>query len=345
VWARGFTDITWVHFYNEIVLLVMDFVMGIFLGVFVWNNPQWVFEQSVRVHNFIRYDFSQSYIEWLMGWPAGFKLNEELDLFLGNIFLLYIDNWSVIALYLAKAFPIVIKIISIFGLFGMSSVMALISDIVAFLNMHIYWLYTAIAKAISVQLSALSSLWLLFRGKKRNVLKNRIDSCNYTIDQLLLGTLLFCVLVFLLPTMGTYFLFFWVARGMVLCVHVMILAGLVICEHFPLLPLVLFFGKSSLLSGGVRIELCPTFNIPTRNEILENKKFSGSDEDNTNQNFSSVEDNRNENSVYQQQSDKSELVSEITYFQLKPNPLFAVGFFFEEMKNHLIIAKSRVSFL
>lgn len=30
---------------------------------------------------------------------------------------------------------------------------------------------------------ALSALWKLFRGKKRNVLRNRIDSCDYDVDQ------------------------------------------------------------------------------------------------------------------------------------------------------------------
>ena len=33
----------------------------------------------------------RSLIEWLMGWPAGFKLNENLDRFLGRLFLYYIE--------------------------------------------------------------------------------------------------------------------------------------------------------------------------------------------------------------------------------------------------------------
>jgi len=33
-------------------------------------------------------------IEWFMGWPSGVKLNTELDLFLGNLFLIYLNQWG-----------------------------------------------------------------------------------------------------------------------------------------------------------------------------------------------------------------------------------------------------------
>uniref|UniRef100_A0A6B2LDT9 Phosphatidylinositol N-acetylglucosaminyltransferase subunit Q n=1 Tax=Arcella intermedia TaxID=1963864 RepID=A0A6B2LDT9_9EUKA len=255
-----------------------------------------------------------------MGWPAGLKLNEELDVFLGNLFLVYIEHWSVIAHYLSKFFPVIIKILSVFGFLGLSSILALTSDLISFLTMHIYWLYTAMSKAFSLQLSALSSLWLLFRGKKRNVLKNRIDSCNYTIDELLLGTLLFCILVFLLPTMGTYYLFFLVARTMILIVHWTIASTLVLCDYFPFFPLILYFGRSSLLSGGVRLELCPSGKMATRKEqsrLKSPQKDSKTEEDEDNQDV------------------ETHFTTVSTYLLLKPNPNFSISFFFQELSQKL----------
>ena len=41
-------------------------------------------------------------------------------------------------------------------------------------------------------------------GKKWNVLRQRTDSYAYDVDQLFLGTLLFTVSAFLLPTVVTY---------------------------------------------------------------------------------------------------------------------------------------------
>jgi len=305
IWKQGFKDITWIHFYNKILLVIIDFFLGLVLGFYVLNNQAWVKMLSGNAH-IMRHDFSESYLEWLMGWPAGFKLNEELDLFLGNVFLLYIDNWSVIAVYMAKAFPIVINIVAIVSFCGMSSVFALVSDIIAFLNMHIYWLYVAIAKVCTLQLSLLSSLWLLFRGKKRNVLKNRIDSCNYHIDQLLLGTLLFCILVFLLPTTGIYYLFFVSARIIILSLHRLIAIGLTIGDNFPLLPLLLYFSRSKLLSGGVKIELVSEDNTKIKRDKSTEMELD----------------------MY------SNEVS-CTYFRLKPNPGFSIGFIFGELTQKL----------
>lgn len=45
-------------------------------------------------------------------------------------------------------------------------------------------------------------------GKRWNTLRHRVDSYNYEIDQLFLGTLLFTVTIFLLPTIFTYYAFF-----------------------------------------------------------------------------------------------------------------------------------------
>lgn len=60
----------------------------------------------------------------------------------------------------------------------------------------------------NLQLRALSSLWRLFRGKKWNVLRRRVDSAVYDVDQLFLSTLLFTILLFLLPTTALFYAVF-----------------------------------------------------------------------------------------------------------------------------------------
>ena len=59
-----------------------------------------------------------------------------------------------------------------------------------------------------LQVCALGSLWRLFRGKKQNLLRHRVDSVAYDIDQLFVGTLLFTILLFLLPTTALYYFVF-----------------------------------------------------------------------------------------------------------------------------------------
>lgn len=45
-------------------------------------------------------------------------------------------------------------------------------------------------------------------GKRYNVLRKRIDSWNYEVDQLLFGTILFTLMTFLFPTTFTYYALF-----------------------------------------------------------------------------------------------------------------------------------------
>lgn len=59
-----------------------------------------------------------------------------------------------------------------------------------------------------LQLSGLQALWRLFLGRKHNPLRERVDSCKYSPDQLFVGTLTFTIILFLLPTTLMYYVVF-----------------------------------------------------------------------------------------------------------------------------------------
>ena len=71
----------------------------------------------------------------------------------------------------------------------------------------------SLCRLYSLQVFSLTSLWRLFRGKKWNVLRHRVDSASYDIDQLFVGTLFFTLLFFLLPTMLLYYIVFLVVSS------------------------------------------------------------------------------------------------------------------------------------
>ena len=101
-----------------------------------------------------------------------------------------------------------LKLLALSGFAGFSCTICLISDIWALNTFHIYWFYTMMGAAFRVHLRVLQSLALLFQGKKWNVLRHRADSCEYEIDQLLLGTLLFSLHFFLFPNIFGFYVFF-----------------------------------------------------------------------------------------------------------------------------------------
>jgi len=49
---------------------------------------------------------------------------------------------------------------------------------------------------------------MIFTGKKFNPLRNRTEPANYSVDALLLGTILFVTLIFLFPTIAAFYLAF-----------------------------------------------------------------------------------------------------------------------------------------
>lgn len=149
---------------------------------------------------------------WFLETPAGLKLNTQLGTFLSELFLWLIHLWTECMVVIQPWTPRLIYLIGCSGIFGVSMVIALLSDMLACLTMQIYCFYMVAARIFNWQLITLYALFNLFRGKKRNMLRNRIDSCDYDLDQLLLGTCLFTLLTFLFPTVLIYYLTFALVR-------------------------------------------------------------------------------------------------------------------------------------
>lgn len=132
---------------------------------------------------------------------------------------------------------------------------ALASDLVSLMTLHIHSFYIASARIYHWQLLTIYSLFHLFRGKKRNVLRNRIDSCDYELDQLLLGTVLFTLLSFLLPTVLVFYSTFAFARSAIIVLKAILDTMLAALNHFPLFALMLRVKDSRRLPGKIFNEL------------------------------------------------------------------------------------------
>jgi hypothetical protein len=132
---------------------------------------------------------------------------------------------------------------------------SIFSDLVSLLTLHIYSFYVASARIFHWQLTIIISLFHLFRGKKRNILRNRIDSCDYDLDQLLLGTILFTLQFFLLPTVFVFYLTFASARIAVIGLKATLEMGLACLNHFPLFAVMLRLKDPGRLPGGICFEL------------------------------------------------------------------------------------------
>lgn len=200
-------------------------------------------------------------IHWLMDQPLGLKLNNDLAKFLGDLFLWVVDYWAGTMTSLRPHLPRIIYAIGISSFAGASMPIALFSDMLSLLTTHIASFYIASARIYNWQLTIIISLFHLFRGKKRNVLRNRIDACDYGLDQLLVGAVLFTLLIFLLPTVLVFYILFATTRTSIIGLKATLETCLAFLNHFPLFALMLRVKDSKRLPGGVRFELKDTVEI------------------------------------------------------------------------------------
>ncbi|KAK2893407.1 phosphatidylinositol N-acetylglucosaminyltransferase subunit Q isoform X2 [Channa argus] len=194
-------------------------------------------------------------LQWLMGAPAGLKMNRALDQVLGRFFLYHIHLWIS---YIHLMSPFIEGILWYGGLsacFGLTFALSLLSDMVALFTFHIYCFYVYGARLYCLKIYGLSSLWRLFRGKKWNVLRQRVDSCSYDLDQLFIGTLLFTILLFLLPTTALYYLVFTLLRLVVVLFQGILHLTVDFINSFPLFAVGLRICRPYRLAEGVKFRV------------------------------------------------------------------------------------------
>ncbi|KAF8491941.1 N-acetylglucosaminyl transferase component-domain-containing protein [Gautieria morchelliformis] len=245
----------YISFYNCIWLVLNDTIVGAAFGTFLLENSTLLGHLLHEYANWLTVTLVRNALVWLDHWPAGLKLNTELSRFLCLCFMSLTDIWGSGLDLFAPHFPAILSVLGITGRFGMTMILSLLSDLLSILTGHLYLSYLIATVIFSRQLSIAHSLWNLFRGKRHNVLRDRTDSWDYDIDQLLLGTILFTLVAFLLPTVLVYYALFALARVVIILLHASLETVLAFMNHFPLFAMMLRAKDPSRLPGGVYLDV------------------------------------------------------------------------------------------
>lgn len=146
-------------------------------------------------------------IRWLMGYPAGLKLNSNLGAFVGELYLWLLTLWNA-HFQITPFLRIGTQLVLVSSVLGLQSFLLTLGLLVRAVTIHMEGFHVLASRLYRSELAILGSLWRLFRGKKWNVLHHRIDSADYSLDQLLFGTVFFAIMIFLLPTVLAYYALF-----------------------------------------------------------------------------------------------------------------------------------------
>lgn len=112
------------------------------------------------------------------------------------------------------------------------------------------------------QVHVLASLWRLFRGRKFNPLRGRVDSAPCQLDRLMASSLLLAAVLFLLPTCATFYLVFAGLRCAVVLVQQLVTGAITAVLRWPALTAPLWLANSARIRSAARFQ---TLSVRVRN--------------------------------------------------------------------------------
>lgn len=240
---------------NYIVAIIVDVCSGMLLLYWltvVTSSPSQLLLESGEV--VVR--TLQELLQWLMGIPAGLKLNYAFNNMLGQFFLYHINLWWTFLVVTKPLLEIMFYMFLCLGRLGLTFQASILADLLALVSFHVYCIYVYAARLYSLQVSGLVALWRLFLGRKHNPLRGRVDSCQYSPDQLFVGTLAFTILLFLLPTTFMYYIVFAVFRLVVVGLEGVLTRVRYILQCLPLYVSILWMMQSTVISSTVHLTVC-----------------------------------------------------------------------------------------
>ncbi|KAF8882272.1 N-acetylglucosaminyl transferase component-domain-containing protein [Infundibulicybe gibba] len=243
------------NFFNTLWLILNDITIGVAFGASLRANHITLAHLLNRAVEDAPIKWVQWALGWLDSWPAGLKLNTELSRFYSHTFIDLIEIWAQFLRSGTPYTPAVIYAIGIISCGGMTMTISLLMDLLSLFSFHIYLCYSLSNAVYQKMLRTTGSLWNLFRGKRYNVLRNRTDSWEYDIDQLLFGTILFTLVAFLFPTVLAYYALFALLRLSTLLLQAGMDILLAFMNHFPLFALMLRVKSPWRLPGGIYFEV------------------------------------------------------------------------------------------
>ena len=209
------------------ITLIIDFVFGLLIGLYLLQYPAKIIQNVCEIKAYHDQLFNDN-LNWLQAFPVGFKLNVALTHQIGKevrrILFYHKMLYSVISAATAAIFgegaisveQIATNFLQTIGILttflGSRFFFAMMFDVTRLTLLQIHFLSEMFAQCLRYEMSALKSFWLLFNGKKRNILRNRSDNLHYDHMQLLLGMVLFSTCLFVFTTVLVYHWFFAVTN-------------------------------------------------------------------------------------------------------------------------------------
>ncbi|MES1912938.1 MAG: hypothetical protein MHM6MM_005183 [Cercozoa sp. M6MM] len=104
-----------VSFFSSVTQVWVDVLVGWLCGIVMMRHASLVLETTHVFGQVLHIDVLRSHTEWLMGLPAGMKLNAPLNHFLGSLALHVFDMWNTVTTFVTPLEPMLLAALGIVG--------------------------------------------------------------------------------------------------------------------------------------------------------------------------------------------------------------------------------------
>lgn len=240
--------------FDSVSRCAMDALFGLVLGICLIYKSSFFIECASFCWKIVHKTILEDNIGWLETFPVGFKLNVPLTKVMGQSILAFstmYENILVRGIYLVKSL-LAIRLLGIISIvFGFRGGVSLIYDLAKISTEHIFIIQRFFHVVLRCQFSLFGSLWHLFRGKKKNVLRQRSDSLEYDFMQLFLGMILFAICLFLFTTILVYYTFFSLVHVLVSTCIGLLRTFHVIATYFPMGDVMLAYFEPGMFCSSI----------------------------------------------------------------------------------------------
>ncbi|XP_059047019.1 phosphatidylinositol N-acetylglucosaminyltransferase subunit Q [Achroia grisella] len=239
---------------NLILAIITDLILG-------WTAMELITQDKKELSSILMgmleklIHFLYILLKWLMGAPAGLKLNNAFNKMLGKYFSYHVQLWWQFLDVSGEKLDTALQIYHYLGYFGFTFQAAVISDMISIATFHSYCIYVYAARLFNLQISGIIALLRFFVGRKYNPLKGSIDSCEYSNQELFVGTVAFTILLLLLPTTTMYYIVFTLFRLLVLIIQYILAELIYTIQTLPLYVVSLWLMHSPKVAGKISLQV------------------------------------------------------------------------------------------
>jgi len=194
----------WMGSWHKAIAKVADHVLGLLLAAWIFQNRGAAAPTALRLLDSFKREVVFKSIDVLEGAPGGLKLYEDL-----SHFFAWTCRSAVGTTASPKALEMFVSIsvrllIFLSGFFGLQRGVSLVVDVSVLLAVPYIALYYAYALVFRVHWRLTREMYLLFRGRWQ---EKSGESEDFIIEHVIVGVLLLTPLLFLMPTVLVYHMF------------------------------------------------------------------------------------------------------------------------------------------